>query len=88
MSDTKVVLEKLDKLDSRLNGIDIILVKQEANLEKHMIRTDQNEELIQILRRDFEPVQSHVHFMTNSAKFIVMAAGVLGFLAATYSAIK
>ena len=63
------ILDKLDKLDDRLNSIDKTLVKQEENLAEHMRRTN-------ILEKKLEPVEDHVKFVKNMGKLI----GFLGII--------
>lgn len=79
MSDTKSILEKLDKLDSRLDGIDITLVKQNASLEHHIFRTDlaeqridDNEDRINVLEK------LSVKFLAISSFLGVLFTLVLG----------
>lgn len=67
------ILDKLDKLDDRLNNIDKTLVKQEENLAEHMRRTD-------LLEKKFEPVEDHVKHVTGIGKaiaFIGVIAGIV-----------
>ena len=52
MSDNKYIIQKLDKLDDRLDNIDITLAGQHISLKQHMKRSDQNEEQLDILRKD------------------------------------
>lgn len=82
MSDDKLqrIEDKIDKINDRLSNIDVTLVKQEANLEKHMLRTEQNEKLINHLIDDSKPIKSHVTLMNNLAKIVIF----LGVVAAIY----
>lgn len=74
----KMIMDRLDRLDSHLSGIDKTLVKQEANLEKHMLRTDQNETMIQIIAEDIKPVKKHVTQVEGILKFIGLISLILG----------
>lgn len=80
--DTKLnrIEDKIDKITDRLNDIDKTLVRNTADLENHMKRTEQNETMIKGLQEDLKPVKSHVALMNNIAKIIVF----LGVLAAIY----
>jgi len=49
MSDNKYIADKLDKLDERLDSIDITLAKQNVSLEHHIKRTEINEKALVVL---------------------------------------
>lgn len=82
MSNNKNVLELiLDELKSmrvELNELGKTVAKQEANLETHMKRSDQLEELVSLTKKELsieiEPVKRHVDMVNGALKFI----GVLG----------
>lgn len=59
---------KIDKLDSRLDSIEKVQIKQEANLGEHMRRTDLAEKNMDSLRADFKPIQKHVAYMEGALK--------------------
>ena len=46
MSEIIRMLDKIDKLDERLDNIDKTLVRQEGHLNEHIRRTEQNEIMI------------------------------------------
>lgn len=60
----KEVLEKLDKLDDRLDSVDKTLVRQEAQLAEHIRRTELLEHaharLEQEIYEDLTPIKVHV----------------------------
>lgn len=62
--------QKLDRQDSRLDSIEKIQVKQEANLGEHMRRTGLVEENVELLRKEFKPVQKHVMYVEGTLKFL------------------
>ena len=64
------VSRKLEKVGSHLNSIDKTLIKQEANLEKHMMRTEQNETMIQMIAEAIKPVTKHVSQMEGAFKLL------------------
>lgn len=78
----KRVLEKLDNVDNRLNDIDKTLIKQEANLEKHMYRTEQNERMIEKIFEDVKPIKKHVAHVEGGLKFLGVIS-LLGGIALT-----
>lgn len=79
---------KIDRLDNRLDGVEKIQVKQEANLGEHMRRTDLAEESIQLLREDLKPVQTHVSYMNGFLKGIGILATLAGIGAAALEIVK
>ena len=72
------IVDRLMKVDDSLREIDRTLVKQEANLEKHMLRTEQNETMIEILINDIKPIKKHVTQIEGVFKFF----GIISFLVA------
>lgn len=79
---------KIDRLDSRLDAVEKIQIKQEGNLGEHMRRTAQNEEGLDLLRTEMKseikPLKTHVDYMNGALKFlgiiatlVAVAAGVV-----------
>jgi hypothetical protein len=73
MSDERI-LDKLDKMDDRLNHIDITLVKQEENLKEHMRRTLIAEESIEVIRTELKPVKKHIHMIEGGLKLLALVS--------------
>jgi len=65
--------QKLDKLDSHLERIDITLAKQSVVLEDHVKRTT-------LLEARVIPIEDHVKFLRNLGKFIVYLSSISGLL--------
>lgn len=66
MDDNK--LEKvLDKLDSRLDNIDVTLAAQHVSLKDHIRRTELLEDAV-------KPLQSHMDMVKGAAKLIGLAS--------------
>jgi tetrahydromethanopterin S-methyltransferase subunit G len=79
------VLDRLDSIDERLNNVDKTLVKQEMNLDEHMKRSDSLETMINHVKMDLEPVESHV----KNVNLILKIIGILGSsICAIYYAIE
>lgn len=78
--DFKDIKENLKEIDKRLGSIDVTLIKQEANLDKHMMRTEQNEKLIEIIYNDMKPVKRHVAQIEGGLKFVGVASLVIGII--------
>lgn len=78
----------LDKLDSRLDTVDITLTKQEMNLCEHMKRSDRAEQMIEMLSKELKhisneeikPVQKHVNMVQGAIKFIGVSATLIAIL--------
>jgi hypothetical protein len=66
MSDYKVH-EKLDKIDSRLNSIDVHLAKYNSELEFYIARTNQIEDAL-------VPVVEHVQQIKGAGKLLIWAS--------------
>lgn len=68
---------KVDKLDDRLDLVDITLVKQEANLKEHMRRTHLLEGKVEHIeteiQKELEPVKKHV----NQVKIVAKIIGII-----------
>jgi hypothetical protein len=81
MADIKIVLDKLNEMDKRLDNIDITLVKQSKDLEYHILRTD-------ILQEKVAPIEKHVLLINATVKIIIALAGAISFLIGIYAAIS
>ena len=76
---------KLDKLDERLDSVDLILVRNTGSLEEHMRRRQLAEEAIDILRRELKPVQTHVARVDGGLKLLGILSVVLAVIHQVYS---
>jgi hypothetical protein len=65
------LLDKLEKIEARLNAIDVTLVKQHASLEEHIRRTN-------LLEAKMEHVDSHVKYMEGGLKLLGILALIAG----------
>lgn len=82
---------KIDRLDARLDAVEKVQIKQEANLGEHMYRTtlaEKNHDMLRVefktFQNDIKPVQTHVAYMNGALKalgiiatIIAIAAGVV-----------
>lgn len=79
---------KIDRISDRLDSIEKIQVKQEANIGEHMRRTDLAEENTSLLRKqvevsikdlqdEFKPIQKHVLYTEGFLKGL----GILALIA-------
>ncbi len=79
----KVIIDKVDKLDTKIDGIaeDIVTLKLTATkhnetLVYHVKRSDLNEANIELLRKEVEPIKAHVHQVNGILKFLGIFATV------------
>lgn len=82
------VLDKLDKVDSRLNDIDKTLVRNTVSLEEHMKRSDNLEKMITKVESDMLPLQKHVSYMHGAFKLVGVLSLVVGLLVGISKLIK
>ena len=74
------ILDKLDKLDDRLVGIDKTLVKQEENLEEHMKRSDLLEFNHDLLKSEMKPLITAYTVAWGVCKLVLGSSILLGIL--------
>lgn len=55
---TKHILNKLETIDNRLDGMSGTLIKQEENLRYHIERTDLLEEQVALVREELTPIKN------------------------------
>jgi len=75
------VLAKIDKLDERLDSIDKTLIKQEASLDKHILRTEMAEKQLDLLSAQIVPINKHVNQMSGALKLLGVMSLVMGIVA-------
>jgi hypothetical protein len=73
-SDMQFIHDLLAKLDSRLDDIHEVQIKQQASLEEHIRRTS-------LLEEQMEPVRKHVYMVQGVGAFIGLLALVATILA-------
>jgi len=79
---------KVDKHTEILASIDKTLALQAQSLEAHMRRTEAAEENLELLRKEFKPVQEHVEFTNKLAKLVALGAAVASAIFAAVEAVK
>jgi cob(I)alamin adenosyltransferase len=89
MSDevSNLVKDRADKLDAKLETIasDIVEIKitsakHNEALIYHIKRSDLNEENIEMLRKEFEPIKAHVAATNGVLKFIAVCSSIFGII--------
>ena len=65
------IITKLDKLDDRIDKVDVTLAKQHESLKEHMRRSD-------ALESQMKPVQKHVVMVEGIVKFIGLIGIIIG----------
>ncbi len=76
--------DKLDKLDSRLDQIQVLQAVHTEQLKEHMRRSDLLERRIEQVDQELKPVEQHVAVVNGIMKLV----GILGTLAAIALALK
>jgi hypothetical protein len=76
-SNMQFIHDMLVKLDDRLDGIDLTLVRHDENLKTHMHRTE-------LLEEELKPVRKHVYMVQGVGAFI----GLLALLATVFMVFK
>ena len=76
------------KLDTRMDDIEQILLRQQAILEEHQRRSVANEEAVKILAGSFKPIENHVLLVNYTIKVITILGATLVALATIYEAVK
>ena len=80
MKELKEAIKELDsKVDDHtkiLSSIDKTLALQAQQLEMHMRRTEVAEENLEMLRKEFKPVEGHVEFVNKLSKLVALIATV------------
>lgn len=91
----KIIIDKVDKLDNKIDGIagDIVEIKitsakQNESLNYHIKRSDLNEENIEILRKEVEPIKSHVIAVNSIIKFVGIFSTIIGTILGIFKLLK
>jgi chromosome segregation ATPase len=80
--------EKLDKVEERLNNIDITLAKNTQSLDEHIRRTELAEEAIVIIKDELKPIQKHVtqvHTILQAIGFISILVSIVAGIVKIFS---
>lgn len=92
MKEIKEAIKELDKkVDEHtkiLGSIDKTLALQAQQLETHMRRTEAAEENLELLRKEFKPVEGHVEFVNKLSKLVALVAAVTSAGFAGFEVIK
>lgn len=78
MSDVKTILDKLDKLDNRIDNVDITLARQNITLEEHVRRSEANEEILKIVKNESDIRLRHLESYKDKLLGALAILGVLG----------
>lgn len=70
--------KKIDKIDDRLNSIDITMVRQQVILDEHVKRSNTLEGLYHnIKEKDIEPLKNELNQIKGIFKFITMGSAFI-----------
>lgn len=74
------ILSNQESMSSDISDIKVEIAKNTKDLELHIYRTEQNEQLIEHLRKEVEPLKEKLIFWKQLTKLFLFL-GVLGALA-------
>lgn len=80
MSDTKLIMEQLNKMDERLDSIDKTLIENTKDLKYHIKRTD-------LLEATVAPAVATDLFVRSVVKLIMALGAVVTFMIGVYVAV-
>jgi uncharacterized protein (DUF342 family) len=76
------ILQRLARIEDKVDDIKVTSAQQEEQLKEHMRRTEIAEENINRLRAELKPVQKHLDLVQGISsvmlKAIVATAGIIG----------
>ncbi len=61
---------KIDEIKEKLNDHEIILIKQQANIEEHIRRTDVAEERLENFEKEVKPILEGISGLKTVAKIV------------------
>lgn len=61
---------KIDEIKEKLNDHEVILIKQQANIEEHIRRTDVAEERLENFEREVKPILEGISGLKTVAKIV------------------
>lgn len=76
MSDKELIqkiYDKQEKISEDMGEVKVTLARQEENIRTHIRRTELAEMNIESLRKEIEPVKTHVKMIQGALKFIGLA---------------
>lgn len=76
--------QKVEKIDDHLASMDKTLVKQEANLEEHMRRTELLEEQHKHFETELEPINAHVNQVKGVIKLLAFIVPIIATIVTAY----
>jgi tetrahydromethanopterin S-methyltransferase subunit G len=87
--ETKIskVEEKIDKVVDTLGEINSTLAAQHVSLKEHIRRTGVAEDNIAMIRKDLEPIKTHVNRVSGALKLIGVVCAIVGAIAAVADAL-
>jgi hypothetical protein len=61
---------KIDEIKEKLNDHEVILIKQQANIEEHIRRTDVAEERLENFEKEVKPILEGISGLKTVAKIV------------------
>lgn len=76
----KEIHVKLDELKDHVINIDKTLIRQEASLAEHMLRSELNEKAIDIIKEELKPIKTYIIEAKTVLKILSVIGGVVSAL--------
>ena len=81
MDDFKRIEFKIDRIDQRINNIDVTLASQHESLKDHIRRTE-------LLEDQIKPIQKKINYAEGALKLIGFVATIAGIIEVILLAVK
>ena len=78
---------KVDEQGKVLVSVDKTLALQAQQLETHIKRTELAEANLELLRKEFKPIQRHVEFLNGASKLLTLLGVVSGIVYSVWAII-
>ncbi len=83
-----VIENKIDKMDSRVDNVDVTLAKQSVELENHIYRTQLSEKNIEMLREQVKPIQQKHDMIAGGFKLAGIVSAGCGLIIGAFKVIS
>ena len=71
------IYDKLEKMDIKLNSMDLSLLRNTISLEQHVKRCD-------LIEKDLKPIKQHIVVYNAIFKILTFSALIIGIIAGIY----
>lgn len=82
------ILDQLDRMEARLDRVDISLVEIRGDLREHIRRTEAAEAQLELLKEELKPLKQHVLVVRLLSKIVAGAVALSAGMAKLYYYLK